>query len=107
MAPSSTPIYLDHSATTPLRAEVREAMMPYLGERFGNAGSIHRFGRIARKAVDDARDQVAALIHADPRDIVFTSGGTESDNLALRGIATASKQDRKRIVVSVDRKSVV
>jgi cysteine desulfurase len=79
-------IYLDHSATTPLREEVLEAMLPYLREGYGNAGSIHGPGRAARRAVDDAREQVAALIHVDPREIVFTSGGTEADNLAIRGV---------------------
>lgn len=96
-----TRIYLDHSATTPVRPEVFDAMEPYLRDRFGNAGSVHAFGREARKAIDDARDQVAALINADPRDIVFTSGGTESDNLAVRGIVAAGRTPRKRVIVSV------
>jgi cysteine desulfurase len=82
-------IYLDHSATTPLRDEVREVMAPYLNTEFGNAGSIHAYGRAARKAVDDARDRVAALINADPREVYFTSGGTESNNWVIqRGLAT-------------------
>jgi cysteine desulfurase len=93
-------IYLDHSATTPLRPEVLEAMMPFLTDHFGNAGSAHRFGRTSRKAVDDARDQVAALINSDPRDIIFTAGGTEADNMAIRGITIASQKDRPRIIVS-------
>lgn len=93
-------IYLDHSATTPLREEVLDAMLPYLRGAFGNAGSIHAFGREARRAVDDARDQVAALVNADPRDIVFTSGGTESDNLAVRGVAAARARKPARVVVS-------
>ncbi len=93
-------IYLDHSATTPLRDEVREAMAPYLGSIFGNPGSIHRFGRAARAAVDEAREQVAGLINADPRHIVFTGSGTEADNLAVCGLAAASTRARKRIVVS-------
>lgn len=93
-------IYLDHSATTPVRPEVLEAMLPFLRDVHGNAGSIHSFGREARRAVDDARDQVAALINADPREIVFTSGGTESDNLAIRGVLAADKRERRRIVAS-------
>ncbi len=95
-----TRIYLDHSATTPVRPEVLDAMLPFLRDTYGNAGSIHRFGREARRAVDDARDQVAALINADPRAIVFTSGGTESDNLAVLGAVAADRRARRRIVVS-------
>lgn len=93
-------IYLDHSATTPVRPEVLEAMLPYLSDRFGNAGSIHAAGRAARAAVDRAREQVAALLNADPREVFFTSGGTEADNLALRGVAAASRRTRRRILVS-------
>lgn len=93
-------IYLDHSSTTPVRPEVVEAMLPFWTDRFGNAGSIHAFGRSCRRAVDDARDQVAALIDAHPRDIVFTSGGTESDNLAVRGIPGARPPGRRGILVS-------
>jgi len=93
-------IYLDHSATTPVRDEVFAAMEPFLRTQFGNAGSIHRFGRECRRAVDDAREQVAALIHADPREIVFTSGGTESDNLALRGIPAATDRRRRRVITT-------
>lgn len=79
-------IYLDNSATTPIAPEVLEAMLPYLSDKFGNASSIHFFGQEARAAVDRARHQVAALINARPAEIVFTSGGTEADNLALRGL---------------------
>ncbi|MBX7257448.1 MAG: aminotransferase class V-fold PLP-dependent enzyme [Candidatus Hydrogenedentes bacterium] len=93
-------IYLDHSATTPVREEVLEAMLPHLRESYGNAGSIHAVGRAARRAVDDAREQVAALIHADVREIVFTSGGTESDNWAIRGLVTAHPKRPANIVVS-------
>jgi cysteine desulfurase len=79
------PIYLDHAATTPLRPEVRDAMLPYLGERFGNPSSVHRWGREARAALDDARARLAALIGARPSEVLFTRGGTEADNLAVFG----------------------
>lgn len=83
-------IYLDHSATTPPDKRVVEAMLPYLTEKFGNASSVHLFGQEARAAVDRARREVAALIGARANEIVFTSGGTEANNLAIRGIAEAS-----------------
>ncbi len=93
-------IYLDHSATTPIRTEVREAMEPYLGPEFGNAGSVHAYGRAARKAIDDARDQVAALLNADPREIYFTSGGTESNNWVIQGAAFTDTDAAPSIVIS-------
>src|SRR5215470_13126153 len=80
-------IYLDYNATTPLCDAAREAMEPYFSKHFGNASSIHRAGRNARAAVDNARDKIAALIKAKPNEIVFTSGGTESCNLAVLGLA--------------------
>lgn len=82
-------IYLDHNATTPVDPAVLEAMLPFLSADFGNASSIHAFGQRARAAVETAREQVAALIHAHPQEIVFTSGGTESDNQAIFGVAKA------------------
>ena len=89
-------IYLDHAATTPVRAEVFEAMRPFLTDHFGNAGSLHRFGRGAKKAVENARGQVASLIGVDPRDLIFTSGGTEANNLAVQGLSAKGA----RIIVS-------
>lgn len=80
-------VYLDHNATTPLDSRVLEAMQPYLKECFGNASSIHQYGRQAKLALEDSRALIAKLIGARPEEIIFTSGGTESDNLALRGIA--------------------
>ena len=88
--PDATAIYLDHAASTPTRPEVCEAMLPWLGGYPGNPTSLHRPGRDARRAVDRAREQVAALIHAEPREIIFTSGGTEANNLALRGMLKTS-----------------
>lgn len=82
-------IYIDNSATTPVDPRVVEAMLPYLTDKFGNASSIHFFGQQARAAVDKARHQVAALINSRPNEIVFTSGGTESNNLAIRGLIEA------------------
>ena len=100
MKDSDLPIYLDHNATTPLLPEVVEAMLPYLWEHFGNPSSGHVYGRRAREAVEAARAQVAALIGAEPQEIVFTSGGTEANNLAIRG-ATAALPEKKHIVTSV------
>jgi cysteine desulfurase len=93
-------IYLDHAATTPLRPEVRDAMLPYLGGVFGNPSSGHSFGRVAREALDDAHDRLARAIGAEAREIVFTSGGTEADNLALKGAAWAGKAKGHRIVTT-------
>jgi len=80
-------VYLDHNATTPLDERVLEAMMPYLRGEYGNPSSVHRFGRIARAAVDTAREQVAQLANAHPTQVIFTSGGTEANNLAVKGVA--------------------
>jgi cysteine desulfurase len=94
-------IYLDHNATTPVAPEVLDAMLPYLRENFGNPSSDHPPGRAAARAVAAARAQVAALIGADPAEIVFTSGGTESNNLAIRGIASLTAPGRRRIITTV------
>jgi len=80
-------IYFDHNATTPLDERVLDAMMPYLGAFYGNPSSLYRMGRICRGAVDTAREQVAALVGAHPSGVIFTSGGTEANNLALKGLA--------------------
>jgi cysteine desulfurase len=93
---SEAPVYLDHNATTPVHPEVRDAMLPWLGERWGNPSSAHAYGRDAARAVATAREQVAALLGGEPHQVVFTGGGTEADNLALRGVTAA----RRRIVVS-------
>src|SRR5437588_1992517 len=77
--------YFDHNATTPVSADVLEAMTPCLGEVYGNASSIHHFGQMAKQRLEMARRQTAALLHCRPQEIVFTSGGTEGDNLALLG----------------------
>jgi cysteine desulfurase len=93
-------IYLDHAATTPLRREVLDAMLPFLTEAFGNPSSAHAFGRQARAALDEAHECVAARLGAEPREIVFTSGGTEANNLALKGAAWAGKARGHRIVTT-------
>ena len=94
------PIYLDHAATTPLRREVLDAMLPYLTDSFGNPSSAHGYGRAARAGLDDAHERVARALHAEPREVVFTSGGTEANNLALKGAAWAGKARGHRIVTS-------
>lgn len=79
------PVYLDHNATTPLNQQVVEAMMPYMGGIYGNPSSVHRYGRMARDALEQARSQVASLVGAQTNEVVFTSGGTEANNLAIKG----------------------
>ena len=88
------PIYFDHNATTPLDPRVLEAMQPYLTSAWGNASSLHRYGRIARDAVEAARAQVAALVGAQSSQLIWTSGGTEADNLALQGLTDGVKPTR-------------
>ncbi|MCX5991688.1 MAG: cysteine desulfurase NifS [Chloroflexi bacterium] len=92
--------YLDNAATTPLLPEVLEAMLPYLKDVYGNPQSIHNWGDEAREAVEDARGSVASLIGAKPEEVIFTSSGTESNNFAIKGLATAQQSKGKHIVIS-------
>src|SRR5512135_3562180 len=93
-------IYLDHAATTPVDPEVIEAMLPFFRETFGNPSSIHSFGQQARSAVEDAREKVASSLGAKPAETVFTSGGTESNNFAIKGIAWANRKKGNHIITS-------
>ena len=95
-----TPIYLDHAATTPVRAEVRSAMEPFFDVRFGNPSSTHRWGREARAALDEARERIARTLGANPDEICFTSGGTEGDNLAILGAWRARGAEGRTAVIS-------
>lgn len=100
-------VYLDHSATTPVDPRVVEAMLPYLTEKFGNASSVHSFGQEARAAADRARRQVAALIGARANEIIFTSGGTEANNLAIRGVCEVMESHGRHIITtSIEHPSV-
>ena len=94
-------IYLDYNATTPLCAPAREAMLPYLDEHFGNASSIHQAGREARAAVDSARDTLAQLLGTKSHELIFTAGGTESDNLGIIGLARAHSDRGRHLITSV------
>jgi cysteine desulfurase len=98
--PTIEPVYLDHAATTPVRPEVIEAMRPYWAELAGNPSSIYQWGREARRAVDQARQDVAAILGARPQEIIFTSGGTESDNAAIKGVAFASRARGNHIITT-------
>ena len=93
-------IYLDHAATTPVSTQVLEAMMPFFNSCWGTASSVYGTGREARKAVEKARRQVAEAIGAEPREILFTGGGSESDNLAVKGTAFALKEKGKHIITT-------
>ena len=93
-------VYLDNAATTPILPEVREAMLPYLGEAFGNPSCIHEWGDVAREAMEAARTQVAQLIGANAGEIIFTGSGTESNNFAVKGLALAQQNKGKHVVVS-------
>jgi cysteine desulfurase len=101
-------IYLDHAATSPLRPQVLERMLPYLREHGGNPSSLHASGRRARQGVDEARETIARAINAEPREIVFTGSGTEADNLAVKGIAWAGTARGRHIVTTaVEHKAVL
>lgn len=92
-------IYLDHNATTPVEPAVVEAMLPYLTGHFGNASSVHTFGRDAKVALENAREQIAAFIGCQPAELIFTSGGTESDNMAIFGVAAACQGRKNHLIV--------
>src|SRR3712207_4775723 len=96
----SHPVYLDNAATTPVDTRVLEAMLPHLGGRRGNPSSLHAAGATAREAVEGAREPVAELIGASSEEILFTSGGTEADNLAVLGLARAAPTGKRHVVVS-------
>ncbi len=101
-------IYLDHAATTPVRREVVDAMLPYLTEHWGNPSSIHASGRAARKGLDEARERIAGIIGGKAREIVFTSGGSEADNLAIKGVAwAASSRGRHLVTTTIEHKAVL
>lgn len=93
-------VYLDHSATTPVDQRVVEAMLPFFSMDFGNPNSLHAWGRKARQAVDQARDEVSRLINAEPSEIIFTGGGSEADNIAIKGVAFAKKDKGRHIITS-------
>ena len=97
---SDTMIYLDHAATTPMRSEVLEVMRPFFSERFGNPSSLHAYGLDARAAIEGSREQIAHAIGATASEIVFTSGGTESDNMALRGVLQDTSKGQDHIITS-------
>jgi cysteine desulfurase len=104
----TSPIYLDYAATTPVRPEVLEAMLPFFGPRFGNPSSVHRWGREARTALDEARERVAKCLGASADELCFTSGGTEGDNLALLGSWRAVRHSRPAVVSTpIEHKAVL
>lgn len=100
-------IYLDNAATTAVDPRVLKAMQPYFSKKFGNASSLHGFGTEARAALEDAREKVAALIRARPEEIIFSSGGTESDNLAIKGLAFANPEKRHVITSAIEHHAVL
>ncbi|WP_139490356.1 cysteine desulfurase family protein [Brevibacillus dissolubilis] len=93
-------VYLDHAATTPIHPQVAQAMLPYLTEVYGNPSSIHSFGRQARQALESAREEIADFLGADPKQVVFTSGGTEADNMAIIGVAMANRHKGNHVITS-------
>ena len=103
-----SPVYLDHAATTPVRPDVLEAMLPFFGPRFGNPSSVHRWGREARTALDEARERMARCIGASAYEVCFTSGGTEGDNLAILGSWRALRAQRPAVVTTpIEHKAVL
>jgi cysteine desulfurase len=100
MSMSDRNIYLDHAATTPVRKEVVEAMLPYFSEKYGNPSSIYSIGRDSKKAIEESREKVAKAIGAEPREIFFTGSGTEADNWAIKGVAYANRQKGKHIITT-------
>ncbi len=100
-------IYLDHAASTPLRPEVREALAPHLSEIFGNSSGVHEVSRRAKNALEEAREKIAEVLGASPREIVFTSGGTESDNMALKGAALAGGGRGGVVVTEIEHEAVL
>src|ERR1700710_583726 len=103
------PIYLDHAATTPVRQEVLAAMEPFFGPRFGNPSSVHRWGREARTALDEAHERVARCIGASADEVIFTSCGTEADNMAILGVFRARRESGRTAVVTtpIEHKAVL
>ncbi len=101
------PVYLDHSATTPVAPAVLEEMLPYFTERFGNASALYSVGMAARDGVENAREILAAALHASPEEIIFTSGGTEANNMALRGAAEADPQRRHLLTTPIEHHAVL
>ncbi len=104
------PVYLDHAATTPVRPEVLEAMLPYLRDAWGNPSSAHRLGRAARAGLDEARPEVAVSVGAEPNQIIFTSGGTEADNLAIIGASLAARTRgrlMRAVVTAIEHKAIL
>ena len=93
-------VYMDYAATTPVDPRVFKVMRPYFSKKFGNTMSLHSFGREAKKALEDSREKIAKVINANPSEIIFTSGATESNNLALKGVAFANKKKGKHLIVS-------
>jgi cysteine desulfurase len=104
------PVYLDHAATTPVRSEVLEAMLPFLRESWGNPSSSHRLGRAARAGLDQARREVAEALGAEPNQVIFTSGGTEADNLAIIGASLAARdkgRPMRAVVTAIEHKAIL
>ena len=96
----SRKVYMDHSATTFVDPAVLEKMLPFFSEKYGNPNSVHAWGREVRSCVDEARSQVASLVNAAPREILFTGGGSEADNLAIKGAAEVLSDKGRHVITS-------